>query len=194
MGEKSIIGDSKDAIRQRIILLRECIPEHEREKASARIFERFFKLPEYQDCEYIFAFAGFNSEVSTLNAVFKMINSGKKVALPKVLDSTHMEFFEVNKISDIKKSPMGIPEPAGELKLVKYKPEMILVPGSVFDTEYNRMGYGRGYYDRYLRGKGYDKYVWKVGLCFACQLVPNLPSEEHDVPVDMIITENEVIR
>ncbi len=194
MGDTSITGDSKDALRQRIVLLRECMTEHEREKASSQILDRFFKLPEYQDCEYIYAYAGFGSEVSTLNAVFKMINSGKHIALPKVLDDKHMEFFEVHKISDLKKSAMGIPEPSGELKQAKYKPDMILVPGSVFDRDYNRLGYGRGYYDRYLRGKGYEKFVWKVGLSFACQVVDSVPAEEHDVPVDMIITEKEVIR
>ena len=97
MGEIVSFGDSKDSLRKRIILLRECMPVNERERASYFIFDNFFKLPEYQTSEIIFAFAGFESEVSTLNSIFRMINEGKRVALPKVIDDKNMEFYEVRK-------------------------------------------------------------------------------------------------
>ncbi len=194
MGDNTEIRENKEILRNRIILLRECMTPMEREKAGIRIFENFFNLPEYQNAEYIFAFAGFGTEVPTMNSVFKMINSGKKVALPRVLDGERMEFYEIRKISDIRKSDMGIPEPTGECKAVDYTPDMILVPGSVFDRKFNRLGYGRGYYDRYLREKGYERVVWKIALGFACQVVDQVPMDEKDVPVDMIITEKKVIR
>ena len=194
MEDFAAFEDTKETLRKRIVLLRECMTSAEREKASYYIFDRFFKLPEYQTAETVFAFAGFGTEVSTLNSVFKMINSGKRVALPKVLDEKHMEFYEIRKISDIKKSGLGIPEPCGDLPLANYKPDMMLLPGSAFDRDFNRLGYGRAYFDRYLLDKGFERFVWKIALSFACQIVGHVPTDETDVPVDMIITENEVIR
>ncbi|MCR4590275.1 MAG: 5-formyltetrahydrofolate cyclo-ligase [Lachnospiraceae bacterium] len=192
--EDTALKENKEILRNRIILLRECMTSAERENAGLRIFENFFKLPEYQNAETIFAFAGFGTEVPTLNSVFKMINSGKKVSLPRVQDDEHMDFYEVRKISDIRKSKIGIPEPFGECEKASYRPDMILVPGSVFDLNMNRLGYGRGYYDRYLREKGYEKVVWKIALSLACQVVDQVPTDENDVPVDMIITEKGIIR
>ncbi len=194
MGDSAVLKENKEILRNRIVLLRECMTPAEREKAGIRIFEKFFNLPEYQNAETIFAFAGFGTEVPTMNSVFKMINSGKKVSLPRVLDGEHMEFYEVRKISDIRKSSIGIPEPVDECEISKESPDMILVPGSVFDLGFNRLGYGRGYYDRYLREKGYEKVVWKIALGFACQVVDQVPTDETDVPVDMIITEKRIIR
>lgn len=194
MGDIVIFGDTKEIMRKRIVLLRECMTPVEREKASYYAFDRFFKLPEYQTAEKIFAFAGYGSEVATLNSVFKMINSGKRVSLPKVIDEKHMEFYEVKKISDIKKNGIGIPEPEVEYPPSDYKPDIMLIPGCAFDRGFNRLGYGRGYFDRYLRENGYEKFVWKIALGFACQVVEQVPTEEWDVPVDMIITEKEVIR
>ncbi len=194
MGDIIAFGDSKETLRQRIMILRECMTNEDREKASYYVLDSFFKLPEYQNAEAIFAFAGFGSEVSTLNAVFKMINSGKKVSLPRVIDDTTMEFFEVRKISDIQKSSYGIPEPRGNNEPVDYRPDIIIMPGVAFDRKFNRLGYGKGYYDRYLRLKGYDRFVWKIALGFSCQVVHRVPVDKYDVAMDMVITEKDVIR
>lgn len=194
MGEILTFGDTKDTLRKRIVLLRECMTISDREKAAIKIFDTFFKLPEYQNAEVIYAFAGYGTEISTLNSVFKMINSGKRVALPKILDEEHMEFFEVKKISDIQKNNMGIPEPEVDYPPISDKPDIILVPGTAFDYEFNRLGYGRGYYDRYLTEKGFESIVWKIALGFACQVVGKVPADSRDVPVDMIITEKRTIR
>ena len=194
MGQIVSFGDTKDSLRKRIVLLRECMTAPEREKASYYIFENFFKLPEYQNAERIFAFAGYGTEVSTLNSVFKMINTGKHVALPKIIDEEHMDFFEIKKISDIQKSDLGIPEPVGDNPPVEYRPDIIIMPGIAFDEEFNRLGYGRGYYDRYLRATGYEKFVWKIALAFGCQIVGKVPADHRDIPVDMVITEKKVMR
>ena len=194
MGEIVSFGDSKESMRKRIILLRECMPVSERERAAYFVFDSFFKLPEYQTAEVIFAFAGYNSEVPTLNCIFRMINEGKRVALPKVIDDKNMEFYEVRKISDIRKSPMGIPEPVGNYDSIDFRPDIFLMPGVAFDKKFNRLGYGRGYYDRYLSSKGYGRFVWKVALAFACQVVERVPHDDRDIPLDMIITEHGVLR
>ncbi len=194
MGEIVSFGDSKDSLRKRIILLRECMPVNERERASYFIFDNFFKLPEYQTSEIIFAFAGFESEVSTLNSIFRMINEGKRVALPKVIDDKNMEFYEVRKISDIKKGTMGIPEPTGDYPPMDSRPDVFLLPGVAFDKRFNRLGYGRGYYDRYLTSKGYERFVWKIAIAFSCQIVEKVPHDDRDIPVDMVITEHGILR
>ncbi len=194
MGEIISFGDTKETLRKRILLLRECMTLQEREKASYFIFENFFKLPEYQNAETIFAFAGYGTELSTLNSVFRMINSGKHVALPKMMDEEHMEFFEVRKISDIQKGPLGIPEPNGSYAPVSFRPDIIMIPGVAFDKKFNRLGYGRGYYDRYLVSHGYDRFVWKIALAFSCQIVRRIPTDKKDVSIDMIVTEDKVIR
>lgn len=194
MGSIVDFGDTKDTLRKRMVLLRECMTSAEREKASWRIFEEFFKLPEYQNAETIYAFAGFGSEVSTLNAVFRMINHGKNVSLPRIIDDVRMDFFSVRRISDITKNSSRIPEPGINCPLTAERPDMILVPGVAFDQRFNRLGYGRGYYDRYLIEKGYDRFVWKIALAFSCQVVKRVPNTDRDVAVDMIITEKKVIR
>ncbi len=194
MGEIVGFGDTKDTLRKRMILLRECMTGSEREKASWYIQDSIFKLPEYQNAEVIFAFAGYGSEVSTLNAVFKMINQGKQVALPRIIDEEEMRFYMVRKISDIRKNSLKIPEPEEGCPEADMRPDMILMPGVAFDQRFARLGYGRGYYDRYLTSRGYDRFVWKIALGFSCQVVKKVPSTDRDVKVDMIITEKRVIR
>ncbi len=194
MGEIIDFGDTKDTLRKRMILLRECLTPVDREKASWYIFDSFFKTPEYINAETIFAFAGFGSEVYTLNAVFKMINQGKQVALPRIMDKKEMEFFQVRKISDIRKNSLKIPEPELSCPLASFRPDIIMMPGVAFDMKFNRLGYGKGYYDRYLTRMGYERFVWKAAIAFSCQVVQRVPHTDNDVSVDVIITEKKVIR
>ena len=194
MGEIISFGDTKDSLRKRMTLLRECMPPGEREKASYLIFDALFNLPEFQNADTIYSFAGFGSEVYTLNHLFKMIKMGKRVALPRMEDDERLEFYEVRKISDIRKGPLGIMEPDGSYPPIDVKPDIILMPGVAFDRRFNRLGYGKGYYDRYLYETGYYRFVWKIAICFGCQIANRVPSDKHDIIMDMIITEKEIIR
>ena len=111
-----------------------------------------------------------------------------------------MNFYRIFSMNDLKKGYCGIREPSGRtedlLSVYDIKTDrcLMIMPGSAFDRERNRMGYGRGYYDKYLdavRGESPDAFR-TIGICFECQMQERIPAEYYDRKADMVITESEV--
>ena len=186
--------ETKKKIRQEMLAARDAISQEERERLSKDILKRIEALPEFQQAETILAFVGYGSEPNTLPSLEQWMNSGKKVFCPVVLGET-MEFYQIHSLSELKDGYKGIkePVPSDERKYISSDKDFMLLPGLVFDREGNRIGYGKGFYDRYL-SDGFSGEM--AAIAFSIQMVENgrIPAEETDHTIKYIVTEKEIIR
>lgn len=186
--------ETKRQIRQEILSRRDAVPETERAKMSRAIFRRVLDLPEFSCAGQVLLFAGYGSEPDTLPWIQECVSRGKRVFCPRVIGEV-MEFFEIETEKQLAAGYKGIREPlADEHK--RYIPglrDFMLVPGTVFDREGNRIGYGKGFYDRYLSGSFCGE---TAAVAFSLQLVENgrIPVQATDRKMKCIVTEEEILR
>lgn len=187
---------SKQELRSRYLAYRDSLSLREREEKSARIWEKLKRETCYQDAANILVYMDYRSEVMTTKLVDELLGSEKKVFAPKV-EGMDIQFYQVESMEDFVKGYQGIREPKDnpekrfDLQSAKEAESLILLPLTVFDRERGRMGYGKGFYDRYL---AVFPMLYSVALAFACQMAGKVPVEAHDRKPDMIITEKEIIR
>lgn len=129
----------------------------------------------------ILLYASLNNEVNTFKMIEYFLNF-KKVALPKV-NGDNMEFYYVNSIRELRKGKFNILEPTSNNK-ANYDNCVCIVPGVCFDKNGYRVGYGKGYYDRFLANKN----IYKVGVCFKECFIENIPCDKYDIKVDLIVS------
>jgi len=151
---------------------------------SAMICEKAATLPVIEAAKSVMVYISAKSEVETALLIATLLKNGKTLCAPRVLDGETMEAARIDD-KGFQKGAFGIWEPLG--KRVE-KIDAIFVPGVCFDPAKNRIGYGKGYYDRFLSCSD----VKTIGLAFACQIVPSIPFDAHDKPLDMIVTEDTV--
>lgn len=161
----------------------ELSPEAKSRKSSA-IFGRICRDEAVAGAKVIALYSSLPDEPSTADAV-GMLSEGHTVVLPRV-DGDDMEFFPYRR-EELRIGAFGIMEPTGATPVPPQEIDVIIVPGRAFSPDGVRLGRGRGYYDRYLSRKGFR--ALKIGVCFAEQLVGGIPSEEHDIRMDRIISE-----
>lgn len=179
----------KALIRKQALTRRNAMGRQEQEEKSRRIAEKFLDLKICRDAGTIFLYAGYGSEVLTENLCQKLLEVGKRIAMPRVLPGgIHMDFYEILSYNELTKGYRGIPEPDKDCSLAK-APDVLVMPGTAFDRNRNRIGYGKGFYDRYLARV---PKVRTVSFAFECQIVDEIPAEPHDYRPDMIVTEKEV--
>jgi len=164
-------------------------------KKSSIIHKKIYSLMEFQKASTIMLYAAFNNEVETRPIFEKCREVGKRTVFPKCLKyKKEMKLFEINDYDrDLEKSAFGILEPKNN-NLESANPldlDLIIVPGLAFDLECYRLGYGAGYYDRFLNPL--KNKVFTTGVAFDMQIVKKLPRESHDVPLDCIVTEKRII-
>lgn len=163
------------------------------------ILNRYLELDCYKKAEIVFAYSSVEKEISTKRIIDTAIESGKNLALPKVIsgikDGARMEFVFINKDTEYKKGVYGILEPVSDnyidVNSLDAKVEM-LIPGLCFDLEKRRIGYGGGYYDRYLTRYHIDKFHI-TALAYEYQIFESLPADENDKPVNLVVTEKRCI-
>lgn len=147
-------------------------------------------IGKHENCT-IFSYVDYNDEVATKALIQIFLDRGYKVAVPKVISKNgEMQAITIQSLDDLKPGCRGILEPLDGKIILPEKIDYILVPGSVFDISRNRIGYGGGYYDRFLEKA---KQSIKIGLAFDLQIVKELMVEEHDQPLDKIVTETRII-
>lgn len=149
-------------------------------------------VPEFAASRFILFYAALKGEVQTSGAVEESLARGKRVALPKV-EHNELRVFEIRSYNDTRKGAFNIPEP-DEKKSVEADPEsldLIIVPGIAFDEKGTRLGFGKGYYDRFL--KSISRKPPFVGLAFEFQMVEEAVPMENDVPMDFVVTEKRII-
>lgn len=179
---------TKDEIRQEVKGKKAKLTKEQIAAKSEIMTGHFTALTEYRDCSQIILYAAFNQEVNTLPLINQAIKDGKKVALPRVMGKD-IEFFYIDTFHDTTVSSLGIPEPDIQNKaaLLTDRRNIILVPGLAFDMEGNRIGYGKGYYDAYLAAQREE--FLKIAFAYDFQVYESIPSEPHDVKVDLLITD-----
>jgi 5-formyltetrahydrofolate cyclo-ligase len=184
----------KKSIRKETLRRRDNIPPPVRKAKGTMIKKRLFELEEFTRSESVLLYASFRSEVDTIQIIDEALKIGKKVSLPKSDPETHtLSLHLIQGLEDLSEGYKGIPEPAGSAPRVGNNDvQMVIIPGVAFDIRGGRLGYGKGFYDRLLRQlKGN---IPLVALAYEEQMTDEIPREEHDVPVDAIITDKRVIR
>ncbi|HOQ36206.1 MAG TPA: 5-formyltetrahydrofolate cyclo-ligase [Acetivibrio sp.] len=188
---------SKKEIRKEILDKRNALIKDDVVKRSIRITEKLISLDKFKDSKIIMAYMDFKNEVMTGFLTEHCLKLGKTLAFPLIESIQGIKkicaYEPIDRENGLKPGTYGILEPVKHLsrKIDPQKIDMVIVPGVAFDTKGNRIGYGAGYYDVFLREVKDE--CFKVGIAFELQVVENIPKEEHDVVLDAIVTENRVI-
>lgn len=223
---------AKRRIRQAALEIRDSLTDKQRRNYSDRIIERLVSLPGYREAEAILTYVSFRSEVNTFPLLDRVFSDGKAVFVPKV-SGKEMDFYRIFSEADLTEGYRGILEPSGgqlldgwmddqisqrvggrQEKPLKNREEqegepavlsvMICMPGAAFDRACHRIGYGGGFYDRYLSGRSAaaEGAEGKTHLCAAyltaalaydCQVFEEIPWEMHDICPMCVVTEKEII-
>lgn len=156
---------------------------------SETICQKLKELPDIENARNIMGFSSFGNEV-ILMPFLESLLTDKQILLPRVEKGGEMVAVPFTSWDNVKSGPFGIKEPVGE-PFDKEKIDVVIVPGLVFDPNGYRLGYGKGYYDRFLKGLRKDSFF--CGVCFDFQVIDNIHPTERDVPVHWIVTEKSEI-
>lgn len=187
----------KQELRKYVLKIRDEIPKSQRKEKSKAIVQSVISCHEFQEAHKCLLFSSFRSEVDTTELIRYALSCGKKVYLPKVRGK-EMEFYGISSMEDLRDGYQGILEPDENLstKFISKQNEKIfvLMPGAVFDKNGGRVGYGGGFYDKYLAKLNEEvkpEDLHKVAVAFECQMVEDgvIQREDHDITPDCIITE-----
>lgn len=184
---------TKKELRKKIIKIRDSQSEEEILRKSKIIEEKLFSLSEFKESSTVMFYYSIKGEVKTYEMINRAIENGYKVFLPKT-DKINRELipYKVENLEELEIGAYNILEPKDSSE--KINPEaldLIIVPGVVFDENCYRIGYGGGFYDRFLKK---IKKAKKIGLAYELQIVKKIPVEENDVKLDIVITEKRIIK
>lgn len=185
---------SKEALRSTFRVRRSALSKEERARADLRIASRLLELPEVVRADCVFTYLSFGSEVDTRFVITQCWEMGKLVCLPRCAAGYTLTWHAVEDLDHLVRSRFGMEEPAAgapQAQPAGSVYSVALVPGLAFDRRGFRLGYGGGYYDRFLPAfSGVS-----IGLCRSDLLSDELPSlSEYDYPVDLVVTDDEAIR
>ncbi len=179
----------KREVRESALHRRGQLAEAAHASASARIREQLLGLPALQAARHVFTFISFGSEVNTHPLIDALLAAEYRVAVPRIMDATTIRAVPMTGWGDLEAGRWGILSPRHTTS-APGPFDVCIIPGVAFTEAGARLGHGRGYYDRWMESN-------QVGTCvaiaFECQMVPTLPMEPHDRPVDVIVTEQRVI-
>jgi 5-formyltetrahydrofolate cyclo-ligase len=167
------------------------------ERMSRAILDRVVTLPEYTRARTIMLYLDIRDEVRTRWFVPTAWSKGKQVVVP-YCNPTELGLFRLDSFDELAASRFGVLEPTAEWRARTERAvepreiDLVIAPGLAFDRQGGRLGYGKGYYDRFLEQTRTD--ALRLGVCFDCQLVPEVPLLPHDVRLDIIVTESAVFR
>ena len=170
--------------------LRRMIREQKRAMTEAEITSRsealgklFLESEAYKNARTIYGYLPYNQEVRTVSMLEQALRDGKRVAVPKCYGD-EMRFIFMDDLSKVEKGYANIPEPIADGPIADDETALVLMPGLAFDREGHRIGYGGGFYDKFLEAEpGHPT----LALCYEFQMLPHLETEEHDIPVDYVI-------
>jgi len=183
----------KKDIRAEVLKRREALRRDEWTSLSSIICRRMSSLTVIFDADLVLGYVPFRNEVDVLPLLRSLLQRGAKIALPKVRKAEHrIDACLVDNLEDLERGAYGILEPRSESRVDPQEIDLVIVPGVAYDENRNRLGYGGGYYDRFLTGLSAS--AVSVAPAFELQVVPQLPRDAHDKRVDVIVTENRIIR
>ena len=173
----------KKELRKAIRTRKREMTEEEILSKSKALCEMFVKCPAYLAAGTIYGYLPYNQEVRTWDALQQAMADGKRVAVPKVYGD-EMRFIYITDFSQAEIGYCGIPEPVADEPVAEDKTALVLMPGIAFDRAGHRIGYGGGFYDKFL---SLEPEHPTLALCYDFQMVENLPTEEFDIPVDIVL-------
>ena len=173
----------KKALRAQIRQLKRAMTLEQIEEASAKLGELFRQTEQYQNAKTIYGYLPYNQEVRTVPMLEQAIRDGKRVAVPKVYGDD-MKFIYMDDLTQVSLGYANIPEPIADGPVAEDKTALVLMPGMAFTKNGDRMGYGGGFYDKFLASEPEQP---TVALCYGFQMVEQLPTEEYDIPVDCVL-------
>lgn len=206
------LADEKKRIRRESLSVRNMLSTELRQEKSSKILQTIYETEVYNVTSVMLCYVDYQSEVITTPLIERALADGKKVFCPKV-SGDYMEFYRIMGMGELKTGYKGIKEPQGGQSFFDFLFErndlsydsnarnkvnnktLVIIPGTAFDISCHRMGYGKGFYDKYLTllaERGVDVYM--LGLGYECQLIGKVPCEAHDIVLDMLVTEENIYR
>ena len=173
----------KKELRKAIREKKRAMSAEEIEQKSQALKEAFLRSAAYQSAKTIYGYLPYNQEVRTVPMLEQALRDGKRVAVPKCYGD-EMRFIYMVDLSAVEKGYAGIPEPIADEPVADDESALVLMPGMAFDPQGHRIGYGGGFYDKFL-AKEPDHPT--LALCYDFQVLPHLETEEFDIPVDTVI-------
>lgn len=182
--------DTKSSLRRQLIENRKLLSEEKRIQEAEFIRRYLMGHSKLQEADVLMLYAAKLPEVDMDALLDWALMQGKRVCFPRV-NGDDMDFYFVKDASSLSPGNFGVREPVENCEIAMPQRAVCLVPGVGFDRLGNRMGYGKGYYDKYFHKSKAD--IVKIGVCYDEQLLDALPAEKHDIKMDMVISASEVI-
>lgn len=180
--------ERKKQLRKEMLCRRKSLQGIEKSAKDTAITKKLLDLDKVRKVSVVLPFVSTKDEVDTSDFIAECIKNGKTVAVPRCKDECNMEFCVITSFSDLEKGMYGIYEPKVHCTVIKAEDitdSVLIVPGLCFNNDGFRLGYGKGYYDRFIsRYKGYS-----IGVCYKEFLTDEIPTDEYDKPVDTVITD-----
>ena len=173
----------KKALRKYIKEKKQAITEAQICRAGEGLAQQLFAHPLYREAKSLYGYLSYNQEVRTLPILRQAQADGKRVAVPKVYGD-EMKFIYLSDLSQVDTGYAGIPEPVADTPVADDPTALVLMPGLAFDAQGHRIGYGGGFYDKFL---ALEPNHPTVALCYGFQMLDALETQEHDVPVDLVL-------
>ena len=174
---------NKQELRRAIRERKRAMTEEEIVKRSNALAEKFYNSPAYQAASTIYGYLPYNQEVRTVPMLQRALDEGKRVAVPKVYGE-EMRFIYLEDLTQVSKGYAGIPEPIADAPVAEDQRALVLMPGLAFDPQGHRIGYGGGFYDRFLAQEPHHP---TLALCYEFQMQAHLDTEKFDIPVDTVL-------
>ena len=174
---------NKQELRAQIRAQKRAMTEEMIVEKSQALGRLFAQSEAYKNAKSIYGYLPYNQEVRTTAMLEQAIRDGKKVAVPKCYGD-EMKFIFMDDLSKVEKGYAGIPEPIADDPVADDETALVLMPGLAFDPQGHRIGYGGGFYDKFLAAEpGHPT----LALCYEFQMLPHLETEEFDIPVDTVL-------
>lgn len=173
----------KSALRREIRAKKRAMTPEQIEAASQRLGELLAQSELYRNAKTVYGYLPYNQEVRTVPMLVRALAEGKRVAVPKVYGD-EMRFIYMTDLTRVEKGYAGIPEPVDDGPVADDPTALVLMPGLAFDRQGHRIGYGGGFYDKFLAQE--PKHP-TLALCYAFQMLPHIETESFDVPVDCVL-------
>lgn len=185
------IKDEKTRLRTLYKEKRSALPEAARRERDAALRETLAASPSYRHASTLLAYAPIGAEIDLLPLLADALSAGKRVALPRSHREGIMTFHYIKSLSELRAGTYGIPEPPSDAAIFTSAPATLcLVPGIVFDRRGYRIGYGGGYYDRFLRALDGAA----IGIVYHDFILPTLPSGRYDLAVSALATDRGILK
>ena len=185
----SLIQLRKKEIRHEVRLIKKKTTKDEQMAVGQKICEKLIQMPEFKQAKSISIYVAYNQEVPTIPIIQQALELGKKVASP-IVENGEIEFYCYDSIESLKEGEYGILEPTKELG-IPGNDSLIIMPGVAFDKNRNRIGYGGGYYDRYLAKHPNST---TIAIAYDFQIYDEFDAEEKDYRPQKILTEKQLIQ